>query len=230
MKKKGFYTEAAYLIGLVMIALGVGFTERADFGLSMIVAPAYVLHRYISEIPGFAFFSFGVAEYTVQAILLILLAVIIRRFRVSYLFSFVTAVIYGYTLDLILLLMPHIAAEHFMMRVLFFIIGEFFTAIGVSLMFHTYISPEVYELFVSEVSKTYRLNTSRVKIIFDYSICVIGILLSFIFFGFGNFVGIGWGTVICALFNGFIIGGMSKLEDRWFEFKDGLPLRKYFEK
>lgn len=230
MKKKGFYTEVAYLIGLIGIALGVGFMERADFGLSMVVAPAYVLHRAISVIPGFEFFSFGVAEYTLQAVLLILLAIVIRRFKVSYLFSFVTAVIYGYILDLILLLMPQISPDNYLMRVLFFVIGELFCTLGVSMMFHTYISPEVYELFVSEFSKTYKLSTGRVKTVYDCTSCVVGIILSFVFFGFLNFVGIGWGTVICALINGFIIGFMSKLEDRWFEFKDGLPLRKYFEK
>lgn len=230
MKKKGFYTEIAYLIGIVGIALGVGFMERADFGLSMVVAPAYVLHRAISVIPGFEFFTFGVAEYTLQAVLLVLLAIVVRRFRISYLFSFVTAVVYGYVLDLILLIMPQIGADDYVMRVLFFIIGEFFCGLGVSMMFHTYISPEAYELFVSEVSKTYRLRTPRVKTVYDCVSCLIGIALSFIFFGFGNFVGIGWGTVICALINGFIIGWMSKMEDRWFEFKDALPLRKFFEK
>ncbi len=230
MKKKGFYTEVAYLIGIVGIALGVGFMERADFGLSMVVAPAYVLHRAVSAIPGFEFFTFGVAEYTLQAVLLILLAAVVRKFRLSYLFSFVTAVVYGYVLDLILLLMPQISAENYFLRILFFILGEFFCSVGVSMMFHTYISPEVYELFVSEVSKTYHLKTHKVKTVYDCVSCVVGIVLSFVFFGFGSFVGIGWGTVICALINGVIIGGMSKLEDRWFEFKDGLPLRKYFEK
>ena len=230
MKKKGFYTEIAYLIGIVGIALGVGFMERADFGLSMVVAPAYVLHRAISAIPGFEFFTFGVAEYTLQAVLLVLLAIVVRRFRISYLFSFVTAVVYGYVLDLILLIMPQIGADDYVMRVLFFIIGEIFCSLGVSMMFHTYISPEVYELFVSEVSKAYRLRTSRVKTVYDCVSCVIGIALSFIFFGFGNIVGIGWGTVICALINGFIIGWMTKMEDRWFAFKDVLPLRKFFEK
>jgi len=230
MKKRGFYTEVAYLIGLVGIALGVGFMERADFGLSMVVAPAYVLHRAISTIPGFEFFSFGVAEYTLQAALLILLTVVVRKFRVSYLFAFVTAVVYGYILDLILLLMPQVAAENIALRVLFFIFGEICCSVGVSMMFHTYISPEVYELFVSEAAKTYRLKTSRVKTVYDCVSCAVGIALSFIFFGFGNFVGIGWGTVICALINGFIIGWFSKLEDRFFEFRDVLPLRKYFEK
>ena len=230
MKKRGFYTEIAYLIGIVGIALGVGFMERADFGLSMVVAPAYVLHRAISVIPGFAFFSFGVAEYTLQAVLLILTALIVRKFRLSYLFSFVTAVVYGYVLDLVLLLLPHVDGGSFFLRVLFFIIGELFCSIGVSMMFHTYISPEAYELLVSEVSKTYRLKTSRVKTVYDCVSCLVGIILSFVFFGFGSFVGIGWGTVVCALINGFIIGKLSKLEDRWFEFKDALPLRKYFEK
>lgn len=230
MKKKGFYTEVAYLIGIVGIALGVGFTERADFGLSMVVAPAYVLHRAISAIPGFEFFTFGVAEYTLQAVLLVLMSVVIRRFRISYLFSFVTAVVYGYTLDLILLLMPQVDAGNYALRVVFFILGELFCSIGVSMMFHTYIPPEVYELFVSEVSKTYRLRTGRVKTVYDCTSCLVGIILSFAIFGFGVFVGIGWGTVICALINGFIIGWLSKLEDRWFEFKDALPLRKFFEK
>lgn len=230
MKKKGFYTEVAYLIGIVGIALGVGFMERADFGLSMVVAPAYVLHRAVSVIPGFEFFTFGVAEYTLQAVLLVLLAAVVRKFRLSYLFSFVTAVVYGYVLDLILLLMPQISADNYFLRILFFILGEFFCSVGVSMMFHTYISPEAYELFVSEVSKTYHRKTHKVKTVYDCVSCVVGIVLSFVFFGFGSFVGIGWGTVICALINGVIIGGMSKLEDRWFEFKDGLPLRKYFEK
>ena len=43
MKKRLFYTELAYLFGILAIALGTAFMERADFGMSMVVAPAYVL-------------------------------------------------------------------------------------------------------------------------------------------------------------------------------------------
>ena len=39
--RRTFYTEAAYFIGLIMLALGTAFMERADFGMSMVVAPAY---------------------------------------------------------------------------------------------------------------------------------------------------------------------------------------------
>lgn len=229
-KKRVFYTEAAYVVGLVSLALGVGFMERANFGLSMVVAPAYVLHRAVSAIPGWEFFTFGVAEYTLQAVLIVALAVAVQKFRISYLFSFVTAVVYGYLLDVILLLMPQVDADNIALRIVFFIIGMILGAFGVSMVFHTYISPEVYELFVSEVSKKYRLDTGKVKWVYDIVSCTVAIVMSFMFFGMWNFVGIGWGTVICAAINGIIIGFFGKLEDRWFDFRDGLKLRKLFEK
>ena len=229
-KKRTFYTEAAYLVGLVGIALGVGFMERADFGLSMVVAPAYALHRFISSLDGMGFFSFGMAEYTLQAVLIVLLTAVVRKFRLSYLFSFVTAVVYGTILDLILSVMPSVDGGDYVTRVVFFLLGEVFCAVGVSMMFRTYISPEAYELFVAQVAKRFGKDTARVKTIYDIVSCSVGVALSFIFFGFPNFVGIGWGTVICALFNGSIIGGMGKLWDRLFEFKDGTKLRRYFEK
>ena len=230
MKKRTFYTEVAYAVGIIALAFGVTFMERADFGLSMVVAPAYVLHRFISTLPGMGWFSFGVAEYTLQLFLIIVLMLVMRRFRLSYFFSFVTAVIYGYILDLIMWLMPAVAADNWALRILFFILGELFCTLGVSMVFHTYIPPEAYELFVSELSKKLGKPTGRVKWVYDVSSCIVGISLSFLFFGFGVFVGINWGTVLCALINGVIIGWMCKTEDRLFEFKDGLKLRKYFEK
>ena len=230
MKKPIFYTEAAYEVGILALALGVTFMERADFGLSMVVAPAYVIHRYIAMFPGMEWFSFGVAEYTLQLVLVVVLMIVMRRFRWSYLFSFVTAVIYGYILDLFMWLIPSISADNILLRVVFFIAGELFCTLGVSMVFHTYISPEAYELFVSELSRKLNKPSSRVKWVYDVVSCIVGIALSFIFFGFGQFVGIGWGTVLCALINGVIIGWMCKAEDKLFEFRDGLKLRPLFEK
>ena len=49
MKQRTFYTELAYFLGLLILALGTAFMERSDFGVSMVVAPAYLLHRKVSE-------------------------------------------------------------------------------------------------------------------------------------------------------------------------------------
>ncbi len=49
MKEKVFYTELSYALGLIIMAFAAAFTEKADFGMSMVVAPAYILHLKVSE-------------------------------------------------------------------------------------------------------------------------------------------------------------------------------------
>lgn len=49
MKKSMFYMEVAYALGLLALAFGTAMMEKANFGLSMVVAPAYILHLKISE-------------------------------------------------------------------------------------------------------------------------------------------------------------------------------------
>ena len=227
-KKPVFYTELAYVFGIVALAIGVALMERADFGMSMVVAPAYLLHLKISQY--LPFFSFGMAEYTLQLVLIIVLMLIVRKFRLSYFFSFVTAVLYGFILDGCIYLVSLIPDGGLPLRLAFFLGGMLFCSCGVSLVFHTYISPEAYELFVKEISLKFSLNITKVKWIYDIVSCLVGIGLSFLFFGLWHFEGVKLGTVICALVNGFIIGGFSKLFEKAFDFQDGLKLRPLFEK
>ena len=226
VEKKTFYTELAYVFGLLFVAFGVAFMEKSDFGVSMVVAPAYLLHLKISET--YSFFTFGMAEYTLQAVLLIIMIIILRKFRISYLFSFVTAFIYGMILDLCMMAVSGIPTDNMVVRILIFGLGMWLCAIGISLFFHTYIAPEVYELFVKEVSARYNVEIHRFKTGYDICSCLIGVILSFCFFGLWVFRGVKWGTIFCALINGTMIGLCSKFFDRFFEFRDGLKLRKYF--
>ena len=91
MKKKlGFYTEIAFFLGLALLAFGTALTVYGGFGMSMVVAPAYILHLFVSQF--FSWFSFGMAEYTLQAFILIILMIIMRKAKWSYLLSFASAV------------------------------------------------------------------------------------------------------------------------------------------
>ena len=67
--KRTFSTELAYVFGIVFVALGVVLMEKADFGASMVVAPAYLLYRWLS--PVWSCVTFGMAEYCLQAVLLL---------------------------------------------------------------------------------------------------------------------------------------------------------------
>lgn len=226
-QKKIFYTELAYILGLVCIAMGAAMMARSDFGVSMVVAPAYLLHLKVSQY--LPFFSFGMAEYTLQAVLLLVMILILRKFRLSYLFSFVTAVLYGFILDGCVWVVGFIPDTNLVWRSALFLAGEVFCTLGVSLVFHTYISPEVYELFVKEISAKFGKKIHHVKTVYDCTSCAIAVVMSFLFFGFGHFEGVKWGTIVVALVNGTIIGWMTRLLERTFEFRDGLKMRRYFE-
>ena len=226
--KMRFFSEMAYVLGIIVLALGTALMERADFGLSMVVAPAYLLFLKISQyIP---VFSFGMAEYSIQAVLLVIMSLSLRKFKPMYLFSFVTAVLYGFTLDAAMILVGILPFIGMTGRIICYCFGMMLCAFGVSLLFHTYIPPEVYELFVKELSAKSGRDIHIIKTLYDCSSCLVGIILSFAFFGLWHFEGVKIGTVICALVNGFLIGKISKFLDSTFDFKDSLNLRKYFEK
>ena len=223
---KKLSTELAYVFGIVFVAWGVALMEKSDFGVSMIVAPAYLLYRWLSPI--FPFVTFGMAEYCFQAVLLVIMALILRRFRLSYLFSFITAVVYGFVLDGFMLLAALIPGDILWVRAVCYVFGMLFCSAGVSMMFHTYISPEVYELFVKEVSSHFGVNIHKFKTGYDCTSCAVGIIMSFLIFGMWHFEGVKLGTIFCALINGWIISRFSAFYEKHWQFEDRLPLRRYF--
>lgn len=226
MTKRAFYTELSYILGLIILALGTALMERADFGVSMVVAPAYILHLKISQF--LPFFSFGMAEYTLQALLLAVTMLVVRKVKFAYFFSFVTAVIYGFLLDGAMALIALMPKFGFGFDLCFYALGMLLCSSAISLLFQTYISPEAYELFVKEVSQKFGLNLHKFKTVYDCASCVLSILMSFAFFGLWRFEGVKWGTAVSALFNGLLIARFTKISERFFVFKDRFALKKYF--
>ncbi|MBQ9968202.1 MAG: hypothetical protein IJO88_05720 [Oscillospiraceae bacterium] len=226
MRKRTIYSEFAYVIALCLLTVGAALMERADMGMSMVIAPAYVLYLKLSTF--LPFVTFGMMVYTVQALLIVGLGIALRRFKLSYLFVFCTAVIYGFMLDGMMLLTALLPAT-VVCRVVWYVLGMVLCSAGVAMMFHTYFSPEAYELVVKEVAAEHGASVGRVKTVYDLSSCAVAIVLSFLFFGLWHFEGVKLGTVICALVNGWMIGKLSAWYDTVFDFRDCLKLRKYFE-
>ena len=224
--KRIFPSELAYLIGIVVLAFGSAFMEKADFGMSMVVAPAYLLHLKISQY--LPFYTFGTSEYVLQIFVLIALGLVMGKFKKGYLFSFVTAVFYGIILDLSIKAVAFLPLTGIISRVIYYIIGVGCCAVGISLLFHTYIPPEAYDLFVKELAAKTGKDINKVKTIYDICSCTVGVILSFMFFGFGKFVGVKGGTILCALINGWLIAQCSKFFESVFDFQDKLPYRNFF--
>ena len=227
MKKKVFYTELVYVFAMFIMAFGAAFTAKADFGMSMIVAPAYILHLKLSTV--FPWFTFGVSEYFFQGLLILIIILLMRRFKLSYLFSFVTAVLYGGLLDTAILLIAPIPSNSLFLRIIWYCFGVSLCAFSVSLFFHTYIAPAAYELIVKEIPLKFNININKVKSVYDGASMVLAVILSFAFFGFGVFQGIHWGTLVCAVVNSILIRYFSSFLEKHFEFKNKFSLEKFFQ-
>lgn len=227
MKKHVFYKEIAYICAIFFIALGVALAAKADFGVSMIAAPTYTFHLWLCQYTDF--FSLGTIEYIFQGSIILILVLLIRKFRISYLFSFATSVFSGLMIDLCFFIVAPLSAEVMLTRVLVFAASIVSCAFGVSCIFKTYFAPAGHELFVKEFSICFGKDIHKVKIAYDIFFCVLSIVLNLLLFK--GFVGIGIGTVVTALLNGVLIGKISGILDKHFEFKAALPkLEKYFEK
>ena len=219
--KRTFFCEAAYFVGILVLAVGTALMERANFGMSMVVAPAYLIHLKVSQV--LPFFSFGMSEYVFQAFLLCVLSLVMRKGKKSYILSFATAFVYGMILDAVMAAVALLPFEGIVWQFVFYIAGMIVCAVGVALLFHTYFPPEAYELFVKEFAVKFRMSIGKTKTIYDCCSCVLGVILSLCFFS--TLVGVQWGTIVCAIVNGWLIGRISRFLENHFVFKDALPLR-----
>ena len=88
MKKITKMNEAAWVMGIILCAFGVALATKANFGLSMIAAPPYIIHLFMRNF--FPWYTQGTSEYLWQGVLLIFMCIIVRRFKVKYLLTFVS--------------------------------------------------------------------------------------------------------------------------------------------
>ncbi len=224
MKKTPIYTEVTYALGLILLAFGTAFMAYGGFGISMVAAPGYVLHLKLS--PALPFFTFGTAGYFVEALVLLGMIAIIKKARFTYLFSFVTAVIYGLLLDTVSLLTA-LLPESMLLQLLLYVCGMLLCSFAISLLLISYFPPAAHEMFVKEVSACKKLSLSKLKTVYDCTALVLTVVLSLLFFG--SIRGIGPGTVVCAFANGFFIRCFSDLLKNTFDFRDAFAIRHRFE-
>lgn len=230
MKTIKIPSEIAYLLSIITMSFSVAMVSAADLGLSMVVAPAYIVSQALG------FLTFGQSEYLVQAILLVAFCLIVKRVRALYLVSFGTCLIYGAMLDfwraVIPLFNPAVTVPGSMdwpIRIAFFLGGSVITAFAVALSFHSYLYPQMYDYFVKGVAAAKGWDRGRVKRIYDLSSLAVAVVLTLAIFG--RFVGVGVATLVTALINSPMIAGFDRLFARRFEFPAWFPkLQSYFEK
>lgn len=226
-----------WVIGIFMVALGVSLCKKADLGVSMIAAPTFILHEAIAKV--WEGVSVGVIEYLLQGVILVIMCAAVTRINWRYLLSFAVAIIYGYVLDMWLLIFGTAPFASLAVRWVMLIVGDICTAVGVACFFRTYMPLMVHELFVSELCDRYGLKINKIKYAFDAAFLALSLILAFLLFNDArsfdwkmiystSFHSLGLGTIITTIINAPIIAAAGRLLDRVFEYNPLFPkLEKY---
>lgn len=195
----------------MILAFAVNLMSMANLGMSMIVCPAYI----ISE--KFDFLTYGQAEYLIATMVFIIFCLVMKRFKISYLLSYLTGILYALFSDLIKILVPIFNQNltiSMNMKIGYFFIGMILSGLAVALFYKTYLYPQVYDFFIKVVAQKYQISIKIFKTCFDCSFLVISFIISYVLFG--ELFGIGIGTVIMACCNGMMIEQFQKIIDQYF--------------
>ena len=202
-----------WIIGMILCALGVALCTKANFGLSMIAAPPYILHVWLRDL--FPWYTQGMSEYVWEGIVLIITCIIIRKFKARYLLSFITAVIFGLLIDgWLLVLGGNGAYTSLIIRIIAFVAGFSITTFAIACFFRTVLPLQVYELSVKEIATDEKHPRDMIKVKRFFDIAMLGITVLMALFLTHSWEGIGLGTVIMTVFNATLINLFSKLLDK----------------
>ena len=183
----------------------------------MVAAPAYILSQKIS------FLTTGMAEWCIQGLLFILGCLVIGRFYLPMVGSFLVASLCSMVLDLMLTLFAGVHAETLPGRLALYLAGLLSLALGIAFAFRSYLPCQMHEMFVKTVAAHKKWDQNKLKIIYDWICLAVSLTLTLCFFG--KLVGIGLGTVLCTAINGPLIALWGKVLDRCFNFDPALKKR-----
>ena len=200
---------AIFLIGLFINSLGVSLITKANLGTSPISSIPYVLSL---ELP------FSLGEFTIVfSLLLVALQLLIlrRRFKAEYWLQIPVSILFGWFIDLTMMLLNWMVPQGYLMEVVSLLIGCVVLGFGVYLEVLADVVMLPGESFVRAIVSTWRTDFGITKICFDASLTIIAAVLSLLFFH--GLQGVREGTIVAALLVGFI----ARLFGRWLSFLPG---------
>ena len=195
-----------FLIGLFINSLGVSLITKANLGTSPISSIPYVLSLN---------FPLTLGQFTIAfSLLLILIQLIIlrRNFKAEHLLQIPISILFGYFIDLTMMLLFFVDPQSYISSVIYLLIGCLILGFGVYTEVLANVAMLPGESFVRAVSSTWKTEFGSTKVAFDVSLTIIAAVLSLIFAH--RLDGVREGTIIAALLVGFI----ARLFGRWLSF------------
>lgn len=201
-----------FFLGIIINSFGIAFITKSNLGTSQISSIPYIFSLEYTD------FSFGLTTFIFNIIFILIEIALLRRdFEPIQFLQIVANIIFSFFIDVNMNLLSAFEPETIIVKLISLFIGCFILAIGISIE----VAPNVIvvpgegvvrALALAIAIKKPKVKFGTIKIYFDVTLIIIACILSFIFFGELN--GIGLGTIVSAL----IVGRFINLVNRHFKF------------
>jgi uncharacterized membrane protein YczE len=182
------------MAGLMLMALGVGLSIKADLGTSPIASIPYV---YSQQFP----ITVGVFMMILNLLLILLQIVLLRKqYQWIQLLQIPVALLFGVFIDLGMLLLHGLAPDTYLLKAACCLLSCVALGFGVFLEVKARVIYLAGEGLVMAVVQAFKMDFGKTKIALDSLMVSLGIISSLIFFR--HIAGIREGTIAAALLVG----------------------------
>ena len=192
-----------FLVGLFISSLGVSLVTKAALGTSPITAIPYVLSLNFNP-------TLGTFTVYFSLLLVVLQLIILRKnFKLEHVLQIPVSILFGYFIDLTMIMIEKINPDIYALKLVFLVIGCAVLAFGIYLEVIADVVMLPGESFVRAIVSVMHTDFGKTKIVFDVSMTVTAVVLSFVFAY--SLKGVREGTVAAALLVGFTVRIYAKL-------------------
>ena len=198
-----------FVLGVAINSFGVAFITKSALGTSQISSVPYVLSLWQPSM------SFGMTTFLFNMLFILGQIVLLRReFHPIQFLQIAVNVLFSSLIDVSMALLGFFQPDTLPVRLISLLVGCAILAVGITIE----VAPDTLvvpgEGIVRAISQVSGKRFGTVKVYFDVSLIVIAVVLSLLFFGKLN--GIGVGTVVSAR----IVGTFVNIIDRHFPLLD----------
>ncbi len=193
----------AFCLGMFIMACGTATITNADLGTTPITSIPYAVN---------ALFPLTIGVYTggINACFVLLQKLVLgREFRLFHALQLPPVLFFGMCIDFWMNCTSFIVALPYAERMLFLCAGIVIMAIGILIEVSSHVIVLPGEGIVMAIAYKTRRNFGTIKVLCDVSMVCIAMVIGFT--GLGHIVGIREGTVMSAVFTGFVVRFFSFL-------------------
>lgn len=193
-----------YIFGLFLITLGVAFSIKSGLGSTPVASIPYALNLILK-------WDLGITTFMFQIFLVFLELILLRKnFKRKHFLQVFVSLIFGIFTSFSISLVGFVPqASNILVALLMSVVSVFLIALGIFFYVPTNLVPVSVEGATQAIAIVTKRPFPQIKICFDVTVVLSSLILSYVFLG--NFGSVGIGTIIGAVFIGYTVKLIHKL-------------------